>query len=130
MERHFTPARAWWQFVAWTACGAGLGLVFAGAFTFGIAGFAVAAVFAALAVGMGGLNHSALGMITGVGAWALVIGVLNSDGPGTVCRGSSSDQTCTEQWSPWPFWLAGAIMILLPPIVFAMARRPRATLPR
>jgi len=117
---------SWPQFAAWVGCGAGVGAVLAGTFTFGPLGLLAAACFAAVAVRLGGTNSSLIGAAAGAGVWPLVIGFLNIDGPGTSCHTTGGGQTCTEEWSPWPFWAVGIALLILAPVVFEVSRRRRA----
>ena len=52
-----------------------------------------------------------------------VLGLLNRDGPGVVCTAPNRGMHCTEQWAPWPFWLIGAVLVLIPVILFGHLRR-------
>jgi hypothetical protein len=53
-----------------------------------------------------------------------VLGWLNRDGPGEVCTTSAHSVACSQEWTPWPFWLTGTLLIAIPVIVFA--RRQQA----
>ena len=103
--------------------GASAALILLGAFAFGPLAIVPAAPFAALAVLLGGANISAVGVVTGVGIWGFVLGWLNRDGPGEVCTTSTNGGTCTELWAPWPFWLAGALLVIIPMSGFVCLRR-------
>jgi hypothetical protein len=48
---------------------------------------------------------------------------LNRSGPGTVCRGTATAQSCTEQYAPAPFLIAAAVMVLVSALLFVRARR-------
>ncbi len=120
---------AWVKFLLWAASGAGVGLVLAGAFTvYSVVGLVVAAGAAVAAALVAGSTFSAIGVVPGLGVWALVIGFLNISGPGDVCTQSQSGVTCTQQWPPAPFWVIGAALILVPVLAFAGHQRRRAAI--
>ena len=75
---------------------------------------------------LGGANPSAVGAVAGVGVWAFVIGWLNRDGPGEVCTGSAANSSCTQEFAPWPSYIAGALMIGVAVVVFAVLQRRSA----
>lgn len=119
-------APSWPQFAAWALCGASAAFVLIGAFAFGPLAAVPAAVFAGVAVLLGGANRSAIGVAAGVGAWGFVLGWLNRAGPGEVCTATARGSVCNQEWSPWPFWLVGLILVIIPMTVFLRARRQRA----
>jgi hypothetical protein len=49
------------------------------------------------------------GILSGIGLPLLYVALLNRDGPGMVCDG----QNCGQQWSPWPWLIAGLLFVLL-----------------
>jgi hypothetical protein len=114
---------SWLQFAAWAACGAGAALILLAAFAFGPLAIVPAGLFAGIALLLGGANVSAVGAAAGVGAWGFVLGWLNRDGPGVVCTAPDGGMHCTEEWAPWPFWLLGAVLVLIPMILFRYLRR-------
>jgi hypothetical protein len=103
-------------------CGASAALILLAAFAWGPLGVLPAAAFAALALLLGGANISAVGAAAGVGVWGFGLGWLNRDGPGDVCTASHGGSTCTTQWAPWPFWLAGAVLVVVPVVLFGWLR--------
>jgi hypothetical protein len=117
-----TRTPSWPQFAAWALCGASAALILLAAFAWGPLGVLPAAAFAALALLLGGANISAVGAAAGVGVWGFVLGWLNRDGPGDVCTASHGGSTCTTQWAPWPFWLAGAVLVVVPVVLFGWLR--------
>lgn len=119
-------APSWFQLAAWALCGASGSLVFLGAFTVGPFAAVPTAVFAGVALLAGGANFSAVGAAAGVGPWAFVLGWLNRDGPGQVCVTSGSSYSCTEEFTPWPSFVAGVVMIAASVSVFVILRRRSA----
>ena len=118
-----TRGPAWQQFAAWALCGASAAFIFVGAFVVGPLGILLTLLFAVLATRLGGDNISAVGAAAGVGAWGFVLGWLNRDGPGGVCTSTDTSTSCSQEWTPWPFWLAGALLVAGSVVVFTYARR-------
>lgn len=124
-----TRSPAWRQFVAWALCGASTTFILVGAFAVGPLAIVPAMLFAVLAVRLAGANISAIGVAAGVGAWGFVLGWLNRDGPGEVCTTTASGSSCTQEWAPWPFWLTGALLMVLSIAVFVYGRRRSRRIP-
>jgi len=101
-----------WPFLAWVALGAGFVLTALTALSIGV--FVLPVAIAALIVLLrwrGSRNVTAVGLLTGAGIVPLYVSYLNRDGPGTVCRGTATGQTCIYEWSPWPWLLAGVALV-------------------
>jgi hypothetical protein len=118
-----TRAPRWRQFAAWAGCGASAAFTFVGAFAVGPLAILPTILLAVLATRLGGDNVSAVGVAAGVGAWGFVLGWLNRDGPGEVCTTTATGGGCTQEWSPWPFWLAGAFLVTASVAGFAYVSR-------
>ena len=67
------------------------------------------------------------GLIAGAAFPLMYVAYLNRNGPGTVCTATRTGQTCTDEWSPWP-WLAIAVALLLAGAIWFVRRRN--TMPR
>jgi hypothetical protein len=63
------------------------------------------------------------GVISGLGLPLLYIAYLNRDGPGTVCRAFAGGESCTDEWSPWPWLGIGALLVLGGVAVFVAQQR-------
>lgn len=122
MSRGFR-APAWRQFGAWALCGASAAFTLIGAFAVGPLAILPTVLFAVLAVRLGGANVSAIGAVGGAGAWGFVLGWVNRDGPGEVCTSTARGGTCAQEWAPWPFWLAGALLPVVSLAVFGYGQR-------
>ena len=125
-----------WPFFAWAAAGAGICLGPLTAFT-PIGLFVLPVVIAALVALLlwpGSRTSAALGLISGLGLVPLVVAYLNRGGPGEVCTTSATSQSCTTEWSPWPWLGAGLALVTLGAVAFALLRarlsRPRPVPPR
>lgn len=120
--------RDWLWFVGWFLVGGGFMLGMLTPLTIGV--FVIsAAVIAAIALArMHRPRGELLGLISGLGVPLLYVGYLNRGGPGEVCTTArDGSQSCTEQWSPWPWVTVGALLVLAGVVLFA---RHRATSPR
>ncbi len=104
----------WWNFLAWPIVGGALAFSVLGIMSNGIFifPFALIALFAMLR--WGGNQKSRVGLISGVGLPIIYLAYLNRGGPGMVCGPYvNGGQRCSQEHSPWPFVLVGAILILL-----------------
>lgn len=59
------------------------------------------------------------GIISGVGLPLLYIAYLNRGGPGNVCTKSALGESCTQEWSPWPWLAFGMALLAVGIVVFA-----------
>ena len=91
-------------------------------FTVGPLALVPTVLFGLLAARLGGGNLSSVGAAAGIGAWCLVLAWLNRQGPGNVCTTNQHGTLCQDEWTPWPFWAAGILLILVPVIVVARQR--------
>lgn len=124
---HGGAGRRWEWFVAGLVAGAALAVGLLGALTIGIF---VLPLAVALTVFLAIRHPEALiGAISGLGLPLLYVAYLNRDGPGTVCVTSAGGTSCTDEWAPLPWALAGLALVAVGTVVFATAVRPR-TRPR
>lgn len=108
-----TATRPLWPHLLWIIVGTLLAFGVAGLLTVGVYLIPIAAILGVIGLSLRtSRSASALSGLIGAGAVALYIGWLNRGGPGTVCETSQATVTCIEQWSPWPFVLVGAALIL------------------
>lgn len=113
-----------WSFIAWPVVGAALSLSVLGAMTIGIfvLPFALLGLLALLK--WGGNRKSSVGLISGAGLPFLYVAYLNRNGPGTVCSPyGNGGQSCTDEWSPWPWLLIGAVLVVAGVLLFVRLRR-------
>ncbi len=122
------PARAplsdlrW--FAAWSLIGALYALALLGAMTIGILILPVA-VAATVFLGRHRPARAGLwGLVSGAGLPLMYVAYLNRDGPGTVCSAIPGGESCTDEWSPWPWLAIGLALLLAGVILFARRRRP------
>lgn len=109
---------SWLQWIVWALCGGAAAVVLVGAFALAPLGLIAAGGFASVALVLGGANISAIGAAAGVGSWGFVLGWQNRHGPGDYCWGSASKGGCNQEWSPWPFVIIGAVLVIASLAVF------------
>lgn len=97
-------------FLGWAVATGALALAAITPFTIG---FLVAplALLALAALAVTARNESAAGALCGPAVLLLYIGYLNRGGPGDVCTSSPTAQSCTTEWSPWPFAVIGLCLL-------------------
>lgn len=126
-ERRAIP---WWAFLLWGCAGTLGALGVAAILSIGVFLLAAAAILAVVAVSLpGSRNASAVALVCGAGAPPLYVAWLNKDGPGTVCHAVASGSTCVDEWSPWPFLVVGAVLVV-GGLLLARLVRPRQRPPR
>jgi hypothetical protein len=69
------------------------------------------------------LVAEAFGGLTGLALPLLWIGYENRDGPGDVCTTTATGGSCTQEWSPWPWLVAGTVLGIAGVVAFMAARR-------
>jgi hypothetical protein len=104
-------------FGVWSVIGAAYALAMIGAMTIGVFATVFTGRRRRAAVGLPGL-------VSGAAFPLLYVAYLNREEPGTVCTATRGGQSCTDEWSPWP-WLAIAVALLVAgAIVFVRRRSP------
>ena len=58
------------------------------------------------------LFTSAFGLLSGVGVIALYVAFLQRQGPGTVCWETTTASGCDEYLNPWPWLIAGLVLVV------------------
>jgi hypothetical protein len=127
LARPVTRRPRYASFVAWAIVGAGAGLALLTALTIGP--LLLVAVVVASVVLMrrpGGVGEGVNGLVSGVGVPLLTIAYLNRDGPGRVCETSATEQTCSTEWSPWPWLVVGVVLVAGGVLLFRRAVRATA----
>jgi hypothetical protein len=122
------PGRAagWGWFLAWLLVGACGGVGLAAILTVGAA-FVVLAAVAAVFLLRRGPGRAVLGGVSGLALPLFYLAYLNRGGPGEVCHAVPGGQTCTDEYTPLPFLVAGALMLLAGCAIHVMTgRRGRA----
>ena len=113
-------------FLAWAATGACLGTSLLTALTIGPFLLVLAVIAAAVLIWRRRLGIAAIGAVSGLGLIFFAIAYLNREGPGVVCTTTATDQSCTTEWSPWP-WLAAGIVLISAGLALFLALRRSAS---
>jgi hypothetical protein len=101
-------------FFAWLLVGllGVTGLLAAFATPIALAGLALAGVGAAFLLPRSDTAVGLAGLGSGAAVVLLYVGYLNRDGPGEICHGhlavGHGEISCTQEWTPWPFFALGA----------------------
>ncbi|MEU1478993.1 hypothetical protein [Streptomyces sp. NPDC005760] len=129
-KTHEGPARwpGWGWFLAWLLVGACGGIGLAAILTVGAA-FLVPAAVAAVFLLRAGPARAAVGAVSGLALPLFYLAYLNRGGPGEVCHAVTGGQSCTEEYTPVPFLVAGALLLALGLVLHATTGRPGRTDP-
>lgn len=112
-------------FCAWALTGALLALGVLALLTIGLPMLLLAALLAWALARRPAARAGLPGLLSGAGAPFAYVAWLNRDGPGHVCHAIPGGETCTEQWSPVPFVVVAAFLVLAGLALFAVRdRRP------
>lgn len=106
------------RFVLWAVVGAGGCLAVLGALSIGIFVAPLVALLALVLLLTTKADRSLVGAVAGMSAPLFYVAWLNRDGPGEVCRVEEHFTACAEQWSPWPWLVAGLAFAVLGIAVF------------
>lgn len=117
------PLEGRW-FACWFLVGAAAGFGVIGLLSIGPLVLAAAAV-GAVALSIRQAPRRGLpGVVAGPGLPLLYVAYLNRGGPGTVCTTTLTEQTCTDEWSPWP-WVITAVLLVAGSAVHFRFQRTR-----
>jgi len=106
-------------FFAWAAVGAGFAFGVLAALSIGVYVLAVTVAATVLLVRNPRSGSGVTGIVSGLGLPLLYVAFLNRSGPGTVCTTTLTSQSCTEEWSPWPWLFIGVALIVAGSVWFA-----------
>ncbi|MGC4112904.1 MAG: hypothetical protein QM747_21300 [Nocardioides sp.] len=62
------------------------------------------------------------GMLSGAAVPVAYVAWLNRGGPGDVCTYYAGGQSCTDEWSPWPFVVVALCLLVAGVVVFVRQR--------
>jgi hypothetical protein len=112
----------WGWFVLWASVGAAYAMAFLAAFTIGIF-FVPLAIGGTVLLACSPGARAAPGLVAGPAGPLFYVAVLNRDGPGNICHSTGLSTSCTQEWSPWPWVGAGAVLVVLACVLFAWIQR-------
>ena len=111
-------------FLGWFLVGAALALAVLSLLTIGPFVMLAALGFTALLLWRVDFGWAMAGMISGAALPLLFVGWSNRHGPGEVCTRTATEISCSDQWSPWP-WFVAAAGLLVGGVSLFVARRGR-----
>ena len=105
---------SWWAYPLWAFTGVVLGFGVASLPSIGVFLLWLAALLALIGFALpGGRTTAAFLVVAGLGAAPLFIARHNMGGPGTVCHPQPNPSYCAELRDPWPFLVAGVVLVVL-----------------
>jgi hypothetical protein len=110
-------------FAVWLIIGAGFALSLLGAASIGLFVLPLPVLATILLARRRHAASGLPGLVSGLGIPLLYVAYLNRAGPGAICTTITGGQDCTDEWSPWPWLAAGAILIVLGSAAFTAWRR-------
>jgi hypothetical protein len=116
------PVR-WASFVGWLVLGVGLAFGLLSIMTVGIFVLPLEAIAMFLYGRRGSSASGHSGLVSGAGLPLFYVAFLNRAGPGDVCRGlGGGGEECVQEWSPWPWLVAGLLLLVAGLGFFVLAR--------
>lgn len=112
-------------FIAWMLVGAGYALGVLSAPSIGLFVLLVTVVATIVLSTRPGNRVGLPGLVSGLSLPLFYVAYLNRSGPGTICTTTATSQTCSDEWSPWPWLVIGIALFLSGCVWFAMANRRR-----
>ena len=104
--------RLWSSYLAWLAVGALCAVTLLGAMTIGVFVLPLAIAATIVVARRPAWRSGVAGLLAGAAIPLLYVAYLNRDGPGNVCSRTVGGESCTQEWSPWPFIAVAAILVL------------------
>ncbi len=117
-------ALAW--FGCWLLAGASWVVTVLGALSIGVFVLPVAIAVTVLVATRRTSSVGLPGIISGAGLPLLYVAYLNRGGPGNVCTTFASGQSCTQEWSPWPWLAVGVVLVVTGVAAFVTMALPRS----
>ena len=114
--------QAWGWFAVWMLLGAGWCLAILAVLSIGVFIAPVVLVFTVLVTRQPAARASLGGVVSGLGLPMLYVAYLNRHGPGMHCTSTPTSESCTNEYTPWPFLLTGAVLFVLGVMVLRRQR--------
>ena len=112
-------------FIAWMFVGAGYALGVLSALSIGAYVLLITVVATIVLATRVGNRVGLPGLVSGLSLPLFYVAYLNRSGPGTICTTTATSQSCSDEWSPWPWLVIGIVLFLSGCVWFAMANRHR-----
>jgi len=112
-------------FITWMLAGAGYALGVLSAPSIGLFVLLITVVATIMLSTRPGNRVGLPGLVSGLSLPLFYVAYLNRSGPGTICTTTATSQTCSDEWSPWPWLVIGIALFLGGCVWFAMASRRR-----
>jgi hypothetical protein len=112
-------------FIAWMLVGAGYALGLLSVLSIGAYVLLITVVATFVLATRAGNRVGLPGLVSGLSFPLFYVAYLNRSGPGTICTTTATSQTCSDQWSPWPWIVVGILLLVSGCVWFAMANRRR-----
>ena len=106
------------DFGLWALAGALLALGLVTPFTLGPVLLPLGLAVGAATAVWRGAGPACVGLLAGAGVIPLFLAYLNRGGPGDVCTRTATSETCTQEWSPWPFLGVGVALVVAAVVLF------------
>ncbi len=117
----------WIYFVLWMLVGGSYAMVIVGAFSIGIFFIPAAVIATVYLVRKPSSRRGIPGLFGGLALPLFYVAYLNRSGPGTVCATTRSafgvGQSCTQEWSPWLWLIAGLVLLGVGVVIFIVTLR-------
>jgi hypothetical protein len=115
-------------FIAWMLVGAGYALGVLSALSIGAYVLLITVVATVVLATRAGNRVGAAGLVSGLSLPLFYVAYLNRSGPGTICTTTATSQSCSDEWSPWPWLVIGIVLFVSGCVWFVMANRRRRVL--
>jgi hypothetical protein len=115
--------RSWGWFAAWLLTGAAWAVGLIAITSIGLFVVPVAIVATMLLARRTYCRPGLPGLVAGLGLPPLYVAYLNRAGPGNVCTAISGGTTCTQEFDPWPWLIAGLALVAFGVVVFLIRAR-------
>jgi len=112
-------------FIAWMLVGAGYAFGILSALSIGAFVLLITVVATILLATRAGNRVGLPGLVSGLSLPLFYVAYLNRSGPGTICTTTATSQTCSDEWSPWPWLVVGIVLLVIGCVWFAIASRRR-----
>jgi hypothetical protein len=112
-------------FIAWMLVGAGCALGVLSAASIGLYVLLITVVATIVLATRPGNRVGLSGLVSGLSLPLFYVAYLNRSGPGTICTTTATSQSCSDEWSPWPWLVVGIVLLVSGCVWFAMASRRR-----